>query len=140
MSIIKYSFKISWFPKPRGGIGRYGNMTHSSGGYRQWQKRFLESLKEPGNFPKKFHGLVFFFYIKPKPGSPPDLENLQGGVQDTLKKAGCIKDDNYKYIGRYYTDHIVVEDYSRFDLYVVFSRKEMLYVIENLLPETDNNN
>ncbi|XAI95745.1 RusA [Dolichospermum phage Dfl-JY23] len=139
MAIIKYAFKISWFPKPRGGIGRYGNMTHSSKGYRQWQSKFLESLSKTNSFPKDFHCLIFFFYIKPKPGQPPDLENLQGGIQDTLKKTGCIKDDNYKHIGRYYTDHMVVKDSSRFDLYVVDNHQEKIYVIDKLLPKVENN-
>jgi hypothetical protein len=59
---------MSWFPKPRGGIGRYGNMTHSSKGYRQWQTKFLESLYNSANqFPGDFHCLIFFFYIKHKP-------------------------------------------------------------------------
>ncbi|QLF85069.1 RusA [Nostoc phage YongM] len=124
--------------KPRGGIGRYGNMTHSSKGYRQWQQKFLESLYNSNHpFPSDFHCLVFFFYIKPKSGHPPDLENLQGGIQDTLVKMGCIKDDNYKILGRYYTDHIVVKDASHFDLYVVSNHTEKIYVIDKLLPKIE---
>ncbi|AND75569.1 RusA [Nostoc phage N1] len=135
--IIKYAFNIEPFPKPRGGVGKYGNMTHSSKGYRQWQERFKISLygsRHP--FPSKFHGLVFFFYIKPKPGQPPDLENYQGAIQDTLVLLDLMEDDNYKILGRYHTDHIVVKEPSHFDLYVVSNRKEMLHVI-NLLPEMD---
>ncbi|AND75665.1 RusA [Nostoc phage A1] len=139
--IIKYAFPFAAFPKPRGGIGRYGNMTHSSKGYRQWQQKFLESLSNyhssEKSFPIDFHCLIFFFYIKPKRGQPPDLENLQGAIQDTLKKAGCITDDNYKILGRYYTDHMVVKDTSHFDLYLVSNHQEKIYVIDKLLPKID---
>lgn len=89
------------YPKPRGQLGKYGNMTHSAKSeYRKWQTkfriRFLRLRREPI---EKFYCLIYVFYLPIKIGRLPDLDNLEGGINDALTPdktgfPGWIKDDN----------------------------------------------
>lgn len=127
---IKLSINIELKPKPRGQLGKYGNMTHSIGHYRQWQSAFVRAVKQT-NFliPSDFYAIIFHFRILPKPGRAPDLSNLQGAVEDALVKSNYLKDDNWKILSRYYTQGSL-SDTNKIDLYIAESKKEFLFIID----------
>lgn len=88
--------------KPRGQLGKYGNMTHSLNGYREWQISIAYNLRKiEFSIPNNFYGLVFVFHIPKLKGHPFDLSNLQGGIEDVLVKHEYLPDDNWKILGKY---------------------------------------
>lgn len=130
MSIIKIYLPIRAFPKPRGQLNKHGKLTHSLGGYRQWQTDFKTLIDStPFYVPSNFHSVVFRFGIPKKRGHAPDLSNLQGGVEDALVKSKYLHDDNWKILTRYYTFGQQTAQPS-ITLYVAGCKKELLYIIE----------
>lgn len=120
--------------KPRGQLGKHGNMTHSIGGYRIWQNKILQYLKSIDLvIPQDFYGIIFLFYIKPKAGHPLDLSNAQGGVEDVLVKGGYLKDDNWKILKRYATLGIS-SDKNYIEFYIVYDKNTFVKLMEKLLP------
>lgn len=131
MPIQKLHLELRPFSKPRGQIGKYGNMTHSIGKYRQWQEEFkLLIASTTFKVPSSFYAIIFDFKLSPRRGGKPDLSNLQGGVEDALVKYGYILDDNWKVLQRYYTVGTPASK-SSIDLYVCESKKELIYSILN---------
>jgi Holliday junction resolvase RusA-like endonuclease len=117
-------------PKPRGQIGKYGNMTHSMNGYREWQNQVIKQLNGSDWYiPENFHSLVFNFHIKPKSGHPPDLSNMQGGMEDVLVKNKNLVDDNWKILKRYYTFG-QESDRNRIIIYACETKADLLFCIE----------
>ena len=90
--MIKVILHLRKRAKPRGGIGKYGNITHSSKGYREWQDEAI-SLIRCMKIPPigVIYSLHIVFYRKGR----GDLDNLAGGVMDLLVKAGVIEDDDW---------------------------------------------
>lgn len=106
MSYKKFVIPLSPYPKPRGEIGKAGNMTHSSGGYRGWQNTFLKQLRSVAGQPhtyQKIQALVILQSRTKKRGLP-DVTNLAGAVEDTLIEAKWLKDDNFKINPRVYSE------------------------------------
>lgn len=90
--MIKIVLPIPKRAKPRGGIGKYGNMTHSTKGYREWQDdgiKLIRCLNVP--VITDIYSLHITFYRKGR----GDLDNLAGGVMDMFVKSGVIKDDDW---------------------------------------------
>lgn len=130
MTIYKAHIPMDEKPKPRGGLGRSGNMTHALNDYRNFQKMFLSMLNATGfRIPDGFHALVFKYNIKPKRGGKPDLSNLQGFVEDALVKGAYIKDDNWRILSRYFT-FAHESDVSSIDLFCVMTQDELIHVIK----------
>lgn len=131
MTISKIILPIKAFPKPRGQLGKYGNMTHSAGGYRAWQNQFSRLIQSTSfHVPDTFHSMVFQFNICTTRGRAPDLSNLQGGVEDALVKQKYLQDDNWKILTRFYTFGKVAPA-SEIIIYVAECKKELLYIIEH---------
>lgn len=106
MSYRKFVIPLKPYPKPRGEIGKAGNMTHSSGGYRNWQNTFLKQLRNVAGQPytyQKIQALVVL-QSRSKARGLPDVTNLAGAVEDTLIEAKWLKDDNFKINPRVYTE------------------------------------
>jgi Holliday junction resolvase RusA-like endonuclease len=130
MSIQKLIIPMRAIPKPRGQIGKYGNMTHSIGKYREWQEQFKKHIACTTFYvPKEFYSMVFKFNLAARSGGKPDLSNLQGGVEDALVKHKYIPDDNWKILQRFYTCGSPAS-ISSIELFVCTSKKETLYVID----------
>lgn len=101
-----YYFKnLPTISKPRGRVGKHGNITHSYGGYREFQE-FLSARLMAVNFtiPDEFFCMPAIFYIGKKRGHPNDLDDLLGAVQDTLVKYNFIKDDSWKQLPAIYSE------------------------------------
>lgn len=134
MQGLKVYLPIAAHAKPRGQIGKHGNITHSIGTYRPWQTKVLKYLKTIDLvIPSDFYGIIFVFYLKSKAGHPIDLSNAQGGLEDVLVKGGYIKDDNYKVLKRYATLGIPSEK-SYIEFYIVYDKKTFLNLMDKLLP------
>lgn len=131
MTIKKLYLPIKPHQKPRGALNKYGAMCHSMGTYRNWQKSFITLLEGSGF---ALNGMVIYsicidFQMVKKKGRKPDVDNLVGGVFDTLVKAGVIGDDNYGELPRLYADaHL--HPASGMTIYFTENKKEMLYTIE----------
>lgn len=104
-------------PKPRGSLGRHGNMTHSSGDYREWQVRFRSLLYvqiKPEQFPSDFYCLNLLLTVTKKfRGRDADRDNLIGSVFDAMQGwkdskgnvyPGWINNDNWRTIPRGYEE------------------------------------
>ena len=132
MTIAKVILPVKPISKPRGMLNRYGKITHSLGGYRQWQKEFHSHISSTSFIiPNTFHSIVFQFNITPVRGHPPDLSNMQGAVEDALVKYKYLKDDNWKILTRFYTFATVSKQPSII-LYVAESKEELLFIINKL--------
>lgn len=111
--MIKLTLNLAPYSKPRGQLGKHGNMTHSAdAAYRDWQVAFRAKLKNlyPQPFPK-FFCIVYIFYIATsKKGRSQDIDNMVGAVNDALtpvegdKFGGWLKDDSWRYVPRIWTD------------------------------------
>lgn len=135
MTITKTTLIIPIKSKPRGQLNKFGNMTHSLGGYRQWQKKALDALQK-ANFktPNSWYRLLFEFHIKPKRGHKNDGSNMQGAIEDALVKGGYIIDDNWGILPR--TSISVTK--STFDHVVLYwcdYKKDYIYLISNIVDQ-----
>lgn len=133
MTIQKVFLPVRPFPKPRGQLNKYGKMTHSLNGYRQWQKQFHDAISSTTfQIPEPFYGVLFHFCLKPQRGHPPDVSNLQGGVEDVLVKFGFITDDNVNVMPRYASWAEKTKE-SSITLYVVQNKVEFLFILEKFM-------
>lgn len=114
--------------KPRGGIGKYGNMTHCTGGYREWQDDGIKLLRCL-NVPKveNIYSLHITFYKKGR----GDLDNLAGGVMDLLVKSGVIDDDDWSTI-----PNLIIKTNSekkdQIDIYFCQNREESIKLFSQI--------
>lgn len=134
--MIKVTLPYTPMSKPRGQVGKAGNMTHSSfkapttlkgnlrllSGeqvpYRDWQLAIKTSLRmyHPDPFPPLFC-LVYVFHIAgSKLGRAQDLDNMVGGINDCLTD-GWIKDDSWKVLKRFWAEALPAQK-SKIELYV----------------------
>ena len=90
--MLKIILPITKRAKPRGKIGKYGNITHSTGGYREWQADGIKLLKCL-NVPLVTN--IYAFHITFYKKGRGDLDNLAGAVMDLLVEAGVIADDDW---------------------------------------------
>lgn len=106
MSYRKFVIPLTPSPKPRGELGKHGNMTHSSGGYRKWQDTFLKQLRNVAGQPYTYQKIMALVVLqsRSKKRGLPDVTNMAGAVEDTLIAAKWLKDDNFKINPRVYTD------------------------------------
>lgn len=136
MSIYRLAVPLKPKPKPRGQLNKYGAMTHSLNGYREWQTEYLKHIAlTEFKIPLGFYGMIFQFNIRQGVGGLADVSNLQGGVEDILVKAKLIKDDNYRILRHYAAfaleiDKKKTEDCSSIILYVTETKKEFLYTYD----------
>lgn len=131
--IYKVTLPIPIKSKPRGGLGKYGNMTHSANDYRQWQELAFEALQKSGfKIPQKWNRICFKFYIKPRRGHKFDGGNIQGAVEDVFVQGHYLKDDNVDYIPRYMGD-AVVSDKDCIEVFFCETKQDSLYVHEHFL-------
>lgn len=92
--MIIVDLPIRLVPKPRGGLGKYGNMTHYANNYGQWQTETARILKSTGfEMPETFTVLSLRIFLCGR--GRPDVENMVGAWQDLLVKHGYLKDDNF---------------------------------------------
>lgn len=133
MTINIVKIPIAPKPKPRGQLGKYGNMTHSLKGYREWQDE-LDKYLRIAKFiiPDNFYGIIYHFGIVKKRGGKPDISNLVGGIEDVLVKYDYINDDNYQVIKHYFASAIQSEK-SFINIYVTDNKAEFLYVLNKLI-------
>lgn len=129
--IQKINIPLRPFSKPRGKLGRKGNIYHNDENYRLWKKQFLSCLETVQfKLPDFFYCLGFCFYIKPKRGHKPDCDNMVGSILDALKEGGYIIDDDYENIPK----GIWVAKKSEIDkisLFVMGSQKDFVYFAAN---------
>lgn len=97
--VKKLEFKgLKPLSKPRGQLGKHGNITHSTGEYRNWQKNFILRLQKASPEPfEKFYAIVYVFNIRSKAGHQPDCDNMVGAINDVLTKK-WIDDDTWQQI------------------------------------------
>lgn len=112
--------------KPRGGLGKYGNMTHSLNGYREWQREFALRLKSV-NFSLENHYAIMYRLIlsKRKRGRPQDVTDMIGALEDVFVQYNFIKDDNWRRIPRYWGEAIQGGEESIIEIYVLMSESEI---------------
>lgn len=133
MTITRVTIQVPPFPKPRGQLGKYGNMTHSVGGYRSWQDEMLIALRQARfKTPDSFHTICYIYHWVRKRGALPDGENLQGGTQDTLKKGEYIKDDNISIISSWY-GLAVIGKKAYIELYICETFADFQFFVNNIL-------
>lgn len=119
--------------KPRGQLGKFGNMTHSLNGYREWQTSMKGKLEEINfSIPGDMYGLILIFHIPKLKGHPFDLSNLQGGLEDVLVKYEYLKDDNWLRLGRY-AGIALKSEYPAYTIIPVENKQEFLSVINYYL-------
>lgn len=121
--------------KPRGQLGKFGNMTHSLNGYREWQSSMHNMLvKINFSMPVNLYGIVIVFHIPKLKGHPFDCGNLQGGIEDVLVKYKYIRDDNWKVLGNY-AGIPLKSEYPAYTIIPVENRKEFLSALNHYLPD-----
>lgn len=129
MTIKKVNIPIKPKSKPRGQIGKYGNITHSMGGYMEWQQQFFYHLTVAKfEIPDNLYALIYHFLMVKQGGNPPDLDNLIGGVNDVLVKYEYLKDDNWKIVSKQFA-FATLSDKPGISIYTCQSRKELVYII-----------
>lgn len=93
--------------KPRGQIGKHGNMTHSIGAYRGFQVEVSERLKQlEFAIPGEFFSLAYIFYMAKKKGQQNDITNMTGAIEDILVKYKYLTDDNWQVLRRCYIEAV----------------------------------
>lgn len=135
--ITKIHLPIAPKPKPRGQIGKHGNMTHSIGKYRIWQKEFRRLLKtqsvKPISLPI-YAMLIDFGFSRSSRGRKPDLDNTRGAVQDALQKdknnpIAYIKNDSWINLPHCH-DWGHFSDKSSITIYFCQSKAEMMHCLD----------
>lgn len=119
-------------PKPRGQLSGAGKMTHSLGGYRDWQNECIVRLKTVNfKLPDTFYAIVYIFYwSKQNKGRLPDGGNLRGGMEDALVKGELIKDDNVGILPRNY-DNTVRFHRNAVQILIPEGLEDMIYIMRH---------
>ena len=119
MSYKKFVIPLQPRSKPRGEIGKQGNITHSSGGYRGWQADFLKQLRKLAGRPHTYVRLagIIVLHSRAKRRGLPDVSNMLGAVEDTLIEAKWLKDDNFKIVPRVFSD-CIERNYDAIEIYI----------------------
>jgi Holliday junction resolvase RusA-like endonuclease len=121
----RYILNLAPFPKPRGQLGKHGNITHSADPrYRTWQLAFKQRLAAQtlDNFDFAY-GYGFIFSMPKKAGQQPDVDNLMGGIMDCLTPH-WLKDDNWRILNRCYIVAIPAIVTAQIGLIICESRAE----------------
>jgi Holliday junction resolvase RusA-like endonuclease len=134
MTLTKLTLMIPGMSKPRGMIGKQGNIYHSSKRYVEWNKDFIGACFR-ANFtpPKDFHTLAIVFYYKNKRGHLPDVDNMQGASLDALVKGKYLEDDNISIVDSLY-GRSIKSDTSYIEIYFCGLKKDFIHLIANKLP------
>lgn len=134
MSLIKLTLMIPGMSKPRGMIGKQGNIYHSSKRYVQWNKEFISACFNCGfTPPTEFHTLAIVFYNKSKRGHLPDVDNMQGASLDALVKGKYLVDDNISIVDSLY-GRSIKSDSSYIEIYFCETKKDFVHLVANKLP------
>ena len=129
MTIKRVNIPIKPKSKPRGQIGKYGNMTHGMGGYMEWQQQFFYHLTVAKfEIPDNLYALIYHFLMVKQGGNPPDLDNMAGGVNDVLVKYEYLKDDNWKILPRLFV-YGTQSQKSGIVIYTCQTKQEFLHII-----------
>lgn len=128
MAIRYYNLKnITPLSKPRGQLGKFGNMTHSSGNYRKFQQEVYERLTElTFAIPGDFFALAYIFYMGRKKGRANDVGNMVGAIEDVLVKYKYLKDDSWLHLPRAWQE-AVASDVFGITLLVLESASDIVY-------------
>lgn len=99
--MITVTFNFPLMPKPRGKIGKGGNIYHNSKEYVTFKNDVWLAVKEQlGYVPTIEHRIyvgLFSEYKRTNRGRSPDfLDNQLGGLLDALVQLGLLKDDSRK--------------------------------------------
>jgi Holliday junction resolvase RusA-like endonuclease len=131
MVIRFYSLKnLTPVSKPRGQIGKYGNITHSSGGYRKFQQEVAERLRDMRfSIPGDFYALGYVFMMAKKRGHLNDVGNMKGAIEDILVKEKYLKDDNWRHLPRAWEQ---AEESNRFSITLIIfeSVADVIYFLQ----------
>lgn len=132
----KVTLLIPITQKPRGKLGKYGNITHSIGDYRIWQKTFIDYLEgiKLNKTANPLYALAVIGFLRPRKGRPSDTSNFLGAVEDALVKGKFIKDDNYKILPRVYGEIIPVTkaEPERIIMFFMKNKGEFNYFFGNI--------
>lgn len=128
MSIHYYNLKnITPLSKPRGQLGKFGNMTHSSGNYRQFQQEIYERLTELNfSIPGEFFSLAYIFYMGKKRGRANDVGNMVGALEDVLVKFEFLRDDSWLHLPRAWQEALASDRFG-ITLMVLDKPSDMVY-------------
>ena len=126
------TIKIKVVPKPRGNIGKFGNLYHSSQSYNDFNKIFINPIKKVDfKLSEKFQYISFKFFLKPRRGHPLDGDNIQGAVQDALVKSKVIPDDNLNIINKWHGEiYTSDKDFDYIQIYFIKDKSDFLYTIK----------
>lgn len=120
--------------KPRGKIGKHGNIYHQSADYSEYQRTFNEHIKSCSfslmMSEADLHSVLIDFHLVVKRGGKNDVDNLAGSVLDALVKYGVISDDNHTIVKRLYSQATVKPDNPAILIYFVGSKREMLHTLD----------
>lgn len=126
--MVKITLQIEPFSKPRGKLGG-SHIYHNSKEYKKWRDDFYNRLKYL--YDKKFGNffcLVYLFKISVlKTGRRQDLDNLVGGVNDTLS-VYWVDDDNWGIIRRFWVEADSCIGNSNITIYICKTPVEFLEV------------
>lgn len=130
--MIRYMIPIAPMSKPRGQLGKYGNITHSIGGYRDWQRNLARKLASVKfTIPTDYFALIIILHIsKNKRGRSQDVDDMIGGFFDSLVKFDFIKDDNWRIVTRYWSEAIQ-GDRGAIEVFVATSLQDVSWFFSN---------
>lgn len=137
----RVKFNFAPFSKPRGGQNKQGSIWHSNPRYLAWQNRVKIAIANkltPGDFQQESGCYVFAFYIKPKRGQQPDLDNTIGAIQDIVKKLGFIPDDNFTIVSNFVVLSTKVTTQSSFEIVLCKDIEEMFLAGQFIAKEIQN--
>src|SRR6476469_3332370 len=89
-------------PKPRGKLGRSGNIYHNDKAYTEYKKEIESNIIKA--IPKSYQwhypiGIAIINEFIPKSrGSEADIDNLTGSILDCLVQKSYIPDDSRRYL------------------------------------------
>lgn len=121
MSIKYYQIAITPMSKPRGQLGKFGNLTHSVGRYREFQKEIEYKLRLTNfSIPVGFFALAYVLFMGKKRGRANDVGNMIGALEDVFVKYEYIKDDSYKHLPRFWSEAVESRNHKHFSI-VIFT-------------------
>lgn len=123
-----YKFPLRGFPKPRGKVGKYGNIYHKDKKYTEWQNSLQKEMVRFNFDPVGDNVFALCFEFGLKGRGLPDVDNLAGGVMDFLVLFGYLKEDNYTVVPRILS-HGLSSPENYIKITVCYSRKELSYLI-----------